>query len=164
MHQKEKEKLMLKLRLKRLGRKKAPVYRIIVINSTTKREGKPIQELGYYDPKTKVMKLDKVTALDWIKKGAQPTDTVKYLIDNCNADGSLNYKQKTEKKLSKKAIAKLEAEKEAKAKAAEEAKAAKAAEKEAAAAAEAAPEVAPAEEAKVEEVVAEAPAEETTEA
>lgn len=145
---------MLKIRLKRLGCKKAPAYRIIVINSTTKREGKPVQELGHYNPKTKAMKLDKATALDWIKKGAQPTDTVKYLIDNCNADGSLNYKQKTEKKLSKKAIAKLEAEKEAKAKAAEEAKAAKAAEKEAAAAA---PEVAPAEEAKVEETpVAEA--------
>lgn len=148
---------MLKIRLKRLGCKKAPAYRIIVINSTTKREGKPVQELGHYNPKTKAMKLDKATALDWIKKGAQPTETVKYLIDNCNADGSLNYKQKTEKKLSKKAVAKLEAEKEAKSKAAEEAKAAKAAEKEAAAAAEAAPEVAPVEEAKVEEApVAEA--------
>lgn len=148
---------MLKIRLKRLGCKKAPKYRIIVINSTTKREGKPVQELGHYDPKTKIMKLDKATALDWIKKGAQPTDTVKYLIDNCNADGSLNYKQKTEKKLSKKAIAKAEAEKEAQAKAKEEAKAAA----EAAAAA-------PAEEAKAEEPVAEAaseaPAAETTEA
>ena len=116
---------MLKIRLKRLGCKKAPAYRIIVINSTTKREGRPIQELGHYNPKTKVMKLDKETALDWIKKGAQPTDTVKYLIDNCNKDGGLNYKKKTEKKLSKKAIAKLEAEKEAKAKAKEEAKTAK---------------------------------------
>ncbi len=116
---------MLKIRLKRLGAKKAPAYRIIVINSTTKREGKPIQELGHYNPKTKIMKLDKETALEWIKKGAQPTDTVKFLINNCNKDGSLNYKPKSEKKLSKKAIAKLEAEKEAKAKAAEEAKAAK---------------------------------------
>lgn len=116
---------MLKIRLKRLGAKKAPAYRIIVINSTTKREGKPIQELGHYNPKTKVMKLDKETALEWIKKGAQPTDTVKFLIDNCNKDGSLNYKPKKDKKLSKKAVAKLEAEKEAKAKAKEEAKAVK---------------------------------------
>lgn len=115
---------MLKIRLKRLGAKKAPAYRIIVINSTTKREGKPIQELGHYNPKTKLMKLDKEAALDWVKKGAQPTETVQYLINNCNDDGSLNYKQKTEKKLSKKAVAKLEAEKEAKAKAEEEAKAA----------------------------------------
>lgn len=143
---------MLKIRLKRLGAKKAPKYRIIVINSTTKREGKPVQELGHYDPKTKVMKLDKAAALDWITKGAQPTDTVKYLIDNCNDDGSLNYKPKTEKKLSKKAIAKAEAEKEAKAKAAEEAKAAA----EAAAAAPA--EETPAEEPAAEAV--EAPAEE----
>lgn len=156
---------MLKIRLKRLGCKKAPAYRIIVINSTTKREGKPVQELGHYNPKTKAMKLDKATALDWIKKGAQPTDTVKYLLDNCNADGSLNYKQKTEKKLSKKAVAKLESEKEAKAKAAEEAKAAK----EAAAAAPAEEVVAEAPSAEVAEeetveAIAEAPAVEATEA
>ena len=49
---------MLKIRLKRLGAKKAPTYRVIVINSTTKREGKPIEELGYYNPKTKDMKLN----------------------------------------------------------------------------------------------------------
>ncbi len=118
---------MLKIRLKRLGAKKSPAYRIIVIEAMTKREGRPVQELGHYNPKTKIMKLDKVTALDWIKKGAQPTDTVKYLIDNCTDEGTLNYKPKTEKKLSKKAVAKLEAEKAANAKAAEEAKAAKAA-------------------------------------
>lgn len=159
---------MLKIRLKRLGCKKAPAYRIIVINSTTKREGKPIQELGHYNPKTKIMKLDKATALDWVKKGAQPTETVQYLMDNCTAEGALNYKPKTEKKLSKKAIAKLEAEKESKAKAAEEAKAAKAAAKEAEATAAVAPAVeevveAPAVEAKIEEVVevaTETPAEE----
>ncbi len=112
---------MLKIRLKRLGAKKAPTYRVIVINSTTKREGKPIQELGYYNPKTKEMKLDKASAESWISKGAQPTDTVKYLIANCNADGSLNYKKKETVKLSKKALAKKAAEEEAK-KAAEEAK------------------------------------------
>lgn len=148
---------MLKIRLKRLGAKKAPAYRIIVINSTTKREGKPIQELGHYNPKTKLMKLNKEAALDWVKKGAQPTETVQYLINNCNEDGSLNYKQKTEKKLSKKAVAKLEAEKEAKAKAEEEAKAAKAAAKEAEkAAAEAPVEETPAEEVKEESSTTEA--------
>ncbi len=115
---------MLKIRLKRMGAKKNPSYRIIVINSTTKREGKPVQELGYYNPKTKVMKLDKVSALDWVKKGAQPTETVAYLIKNCNEDGSLNYKKKETVKLSKKAQAKAQAEAEAKAKAEEEAKAA----------------------------------------
>lgn len=149
---------MLKIRLKRLGCKKAPAYRIIVINSTTKREGRPVQELGHYNPKTKVMKLDKATALDWIKKGAQPTETVQYLLDNCTEEGTLNYKPKTEVKLSKKAIAKLEAEKAAKAKADEEAKAAKEAAK--AAAAEAEKAAAPAVEAPAEEVVAEVATEE----
>lgn len=142
---------MLKIRLKRLGAKKNPTYRIIVINSTTKREGRPIQELGHYNPKTKVMKLDKATALDWISKGAQPTETVAYLIKNCNDDGTLNYKKKETVKLSKKALAKKQAEEEAKKQAEEEAKA-KAAE-----AAEAEAE-APAEEASAE--TAEAPAEE----
>lgn len=108
---------MLKIRLKRLGSKKKPSFRIIVINSTTKREGRPVQELGHYNPKTKVMKLDKASALDWIKKGAQPTETVAYLIKNCNDDGSLNYKKKETVKLSKKAQAKAEAEAKAKAEA-----------------------------------------------
>ena len=135
---------MLKIRLKRLGAKKAPTYRVIVINSTTKREGKPVEELGYYNPKTKEMKLNKEHAEAWISKGAQPTDTVKYLIANCNADGSLNYKKKETVKLSKKALAKKAAEEEAKAQAEAEAKAAEEAAK---AEAEAPAEETPAEEA-----------------
>ncbi len=113
---------MVKIRLKRLGNKKNPFYRIVVINSDQKREGAPLAELGTYNPKTKDMKLDKASALDWVSKGAQPSDTVNYLIKNCDDEGKLIYKEKTEKKLSKKALAKLEAEKEAKA--AEEAAAA----------------------------------------
>ena len=135
---------MLKIRLKRLGAKKAPTYRVIVINSTTKREGKPVEELGYYNPKTKEMKLNKEHAEAWISKGAQPTETVKYLI--------ANYKKKETVKLSKKALAKKAAEEEAKA-----AEAAKKAEEEKAAAEAAKAEAeAPAEEAPA--------AEETTEA
>ena len=91
---------MLKIRLKRLGAKKNPTYRIIVI-------------LGHYNPKTKVMALDLASAQDWVKKGAQPTDTVKYLMANCNPDGTLNYKKKETVKLSKKALAKKEAEEKA---------------------------------------------------
>ena len=106
---------MVKIRLKRLGYKKNPFYRVVVVKDTTKRDAKPICELGHYNPKTKEMKLDKATALDWIKKGAQPTATAKFLIENCNDDGTLNYKKKETQKLSKKAMAKLEAEKEAKA-------------------------------------------------
>ena len=89
------------------------MYRIVVLNSTTKRETAPIEQLGYYNPKTKEMKLDKKSALDWISKGAQPTRTVQFLIDKCNEDGTLNYVKKTGEKLSKKAQAKLKAEQEA---------------------------------------------------
>ena len=105
---------MLRIRLKRLGAKKAPVYRVIVINSTTRREGKPVEELGYYNPKTKEMKLNKEKAWAWVSKGAQPSETVKYLIANCNDDGSLKYEKKEIVKLSKKAMAK-KVEEEAKA-------------------------------------------------
>lgn len=126
---------MVKIRLKRMGYKRNPSYRVVVIDSRSKREGAPIVELGHYNPKTKEMKLDKTTALDWIKKGAQPTETVAYLIKNCDDEGKLVYKKKESTKLSKKAQAKLEAEKAEAAKAAEQAAKAK---EEAKAAAEAA--------------------------
>ncbi len=103
---------MVKIRLKRLGYKKNPSYRIIVIDSRCKREGAPIEELGYYNPKTKEMKLNKANAESWVKKGAQVSDTVAYLIKNCDENGNLVYNKKTEQKLSKKAQAKLEAQKE----------------------------------------------------
>lgn len=118
---------MVKIRLKRLGSKKNPFYRIVVINSASRREGAPIQELGYYNPKTKDLSLNKAAALDWIKKGAQPSETVAYLIEKSDENGKLVYKPKEKEKLSKKAIAKLEAEKAAKeAAAAQEAEAAEA--------------------------------------
>ena len=121
---------MVKIRLRRMGMKRTPHFRVVVINSREKREGRPIEELGFYNPKTKEMKLNKEAALEWIKKGAQPTETVQYLINNCNEDGTLNYQKKEVEKLSKKAQAKLKAEEEAKAKAAAEAAAAEAAAKE----------------------------------
>ena len=130
---------MVKIRLKRLGYKKNPFYRIVVTKDTTKRDAQPICELGHYNPKTKEMKLDKQAALDWIKKGAQPTATAKFLIDNCNDDGTLNYKKKEVQKLSKKALAKKAAEEEAKKAAAEAAKAEAEAPKEEAASTEEAP-------------------------
>lgn len=105
---------MVKIRLKRLGSKRNPIYRIIVIDSREKREGKAINELGFYNPRQKDLKLNKEKALEWIKNGAQPSDTVKYLIDNSSETGTLIKKAPTEeKKLSKKAKAKLEAEKKA---------------------------------------------------
>lgn len=110
---------MVKIRLKRLGYKKNPTYRIVVIDSRSKREGAPIEELGYYNPKTKEMKLNKESAENWVKKGAQTTETVAYLIKNCDENGALVYNKKQTQKLSKKAQAKLEAQKQEEAAAAE---------------------------------------------
>jgi small subunit ribosomal protein S16 len=105
---------VVKIRLKRLGYKKNPTYRIVVIDSRLKREGAPIEELGYYNPKTKEMKLNKTSAQEWIKKGAQASETVAYLIKNCDDSGSLVSTQKTTVKLSIKAQAKAQAQKETK--------------------------------------------------
>lgn len=71
---------MLKLRLKRVGKKRQPCYRIVVMNSLTKRDGRAIDEVGYYSPITKqsFIKKDKINY--WLKVGAQPTETVKNLI------------------------------------------------------------------------------------
>ena len=101
---------MVKIRLKRLGYKRNPIYRVIVINSREKREGRAIAELGHYNPRRKELKLNKEAASEWIKKGAQPTDTVKYLIDNSDENGNLVRKQVAETKLSKKAKTKQEAQ------------------------------------------------------
>ena len=99
---------MVKIRLKRLGYKKNPSYRIVAIDSREKREGAPIEELGYYNPKTKEMKFNVERAKARLAQGAKASDTVMYLINNANADGTLNYKKNETKKLSKKAQAKLE--------------------------------------------------------
>ncbi len=110
---------VVKIRLKRLGYKKNPSYRIIVIDSKDKRDGAPIEELGHYNPKTKEMKLNKESALNWVKKGAQASETVQYLIKNCDENGALVYNKKTEQKLSRKAMAKLEEQKQKEAEAAQ---------------------------------------------
>lgn len=109
---------MVKIRLKRLGYKKNPTFRIVVIDSRSKREGAPIEELGHYNPKTKEMKLNKESAQNWIKKGAQASETVQYLIRNCDENGCLVYNKKQEQKLSRKALAKLEEQKQKEAEAA----------------------------------------------
>ena len=71
---------MLRIRLSRRGKKKAPFYRIVVTNIRTKRSGVPLEEIGTYNPKTKELKVDKSKAESWIKKGAQPTETVQTLL------------------------------------------------------------------------------------
>ncbi|MGD9580789.1 MAG: 30S ribosomal protein S16 [Vampirovibrionia bacterium] len=81
---------MLRIRLKRTGRIRQPHYRIIVCDSKIRRDGAPVEELGYYNPRLKQLKLDKAKALDWISKGAQPSDTVKGLIEACGDDGNFS--------------------------------------------------------------------------
>jgi len=73
---------MVKIRLKRLGAKKAPFYRIVVADSREPRDGKSIAELGVYDPtkNPSVLNVNIEDAKKWIKNGAQPTDTVRVLL------------------------------------------------------------------------------------
>ena len=74
--------MAVKLRLRRMGAKKAPFYRIVVADSRYPRDGRFIEELGYYDPtkEPSVLKVDDEKAKSWIANGAQPTDTVKALL------------------------------------------------------------------------------------
>ena len=76
---------MVKIRLKRVGAKKAPHYRIVAVDSRARRDGSPIEELGYYNPLSKELKLDKEAVQKWIKNGAQPSETVANLIRKAEA-------------------------------------------------------------------------------
>lgn len=74
--------MAVKIRLRRMGAKKAPFYRVVVADSRFPRDGRFIEEIGYYDP-TKdpvVVKIDAEKAQKWIANGAQPTETVKALL------------------------------------------------------------------------------------
>lgn len=73
---------MVKIRLKRMGAKKNPFYRVVVSESRNARNGKSIANLGYYNPMTEPadIKIDVEAAKDWINKGAQPSETVKKLL------------------------------------------------------------------------------------
>ena len=73
---------MVKIRLRRMGAKKAPFYRVVVADERYPRDGRFIEEIGYYDPMANpaVIKIDGEKAAAWIAKGAQPTDTVKALL------------------------------------------------------------------------------------
>ena len=80
---------MVKLRLKRMGAKKAPFYRIVATDSRNPRDGKAIEELGYYDP-TKdpvVLKVDVENVKKWLGHGAQPSDTVRSLFKKAGVYG-----------------------------------------------------------------------------
>lgn len=74
--------MAVKLRLKRMGAKKKPFYRIVAADSRTKRDGITIEDIGYYNPVTEPaeVKIDEEKALAWLSKGAQPTDTVRDIL------------------------------------------------------------------------------------
>jgi small subunit ribosomal protein S16 len=76
---------MLKLRLKRLGKKREPSYRVVVAQSTSRRDGRPVAEVGFYNPRTKETRLDMPAIEDWIRKGAQPTEVVQKLLTKSTA-------------------------------------------------------------------------------
>ena len=75
---------MVKIRLRRMGAKKAPYYRIVVADSRSPRDGRCIEEIGTYNPLTEpaTITVDAEKAQTWIKNGAQPTDTVRGLLKN----------------------------------------------------------------------------------
>ena len=71
---------MLKLRLKRVGRKRAPSYRLVIMENSARRDGRPVEEVGYYNPISKQYKFDSTKIKKWLDYGAQPTKTVFYLL------------------------------------------------------------------------------------
>ena len=79
--------MAVKIRLRRMGAKKAPFYRIVVADSRYPRDGSFIEEIGYYDPtkEPSVVKVDADKAKAWIANGAQPTDTVKKILKDNGA-------------------------------------------------------------------------------
>lgn len=74
--------MAVKIRLSRVGRKKTPIYRIVVADSRSPRDGKVIENIGRYDPRSEpsLIELDEEKARDWLAKGAQPTETVAKLL------------------------------------------------------------------------------------
>lgn len=78
----EVQNMAVKIRLKRMGSKKNPFYRIVVADSRAPRDGRSIEQIGYYNPLTEpaTVKIDEEKALDWMSKGAKPSDTVRNLF------------------------------------------------------------------------------------
>ncbi len=79
---------MIKLRLKRMGKKKTPFYRIVVADARSPRDGRFIEEIGTYDPNQEpsLVKVDADAAKKWLKNGAQPTETVAKLLKNAGIE------------------------------------------------------------------------------
>ena len=78
--------MAVKIRLKRIGAKKAPFYRVVVADERSPRDGKFIEEIGYYNPLTDPadIKINEEKAIKWLSNGAQPTETVRTLLKKAN--------------------------------------------------------------------------------
>jgi small subunit ribosomal protein S16 len=124
---------MIKLRLKRFGKKREASFRLVATNSTSRRDGRPLEELGFYNPRTKETRLNTEAIRVRLSQGAQPTDTVRSLLEKGGLIEKTIRPAETVGK-AKQAAARDAAAKEAAAKAAEEKAAAAAAAAEAAAA------------------------------
>ena len=72
---------MIKLRLKRFGKKREASFRLVATNSTSRRDGRPLEELGFYNPRTKETRLNTEAIRERLSQGAQPTDTVRSLLE-----------------------------------------------------------------------------------
>jgi small subunit ribosomal protein S16 len=128
---------MIKLRLKRFGKKREASFRLVATNSTSRRDGRPLQELGFYNPRTKETRLDAEAIRHRLGQGAQPTDSVRSLLEKGGllektVRPSVVVGQKKQSE-AREAAAKQAAKEAAEAKAAEEAAAREAAEAAAAA-------------------------------
>ena len=81
---------MIKLRLKRYGKKREVSYRIVAINSSSRRDGRPLEEVGFYNPRTDETRLDVPALVKWLKNGAQPTDTVRSILNKAKVFEQVN--------------------------------------------------------------------------
>ena len=85
------ELMAVKMRLMRMGKKKQPVYRVVVIDGRSPRDGRYIEQIGRYDPRQEpsLVEIDNERATDWLSKGAQPTETVEKLLNISGAMSSM---------------------------------------------------------------------------
>lgn len=81
---------MVKLRLKRYGKKREVSYRIVAINCRSRRDGRPLEELGFYNPRTDETRLDVPGIVKRLREGAQPTETVRHILQKANVFEQLN--------------------------------------------------------------------------
>jgi small subunit ribosomal protein S16 len=75
---------MIKIRLKRFGKKREASYRLVAMQSTSRRDGRPLEELGFYNPRTDEVRLEVEAILKRLQQGAQPTETVRRILEKAN--------------------------------------------------------------------------------